>query len=112
MKFNLDILKHHLLIQYGIPPERVNLETNFTADLKMSDIQIKRMLGFLQGYIGIIFPGDATFYLTDVFDLIIHMMLRAVEVEISEEYFISRSEPVWQNFLRSKFMLPPYAHPK
>lgn len=27
MKFNLDILKRHLLIRYGIPPERVNLES-------------------------------------------------------------------------------------
>jgi len=28
MKFNLDILKYHLFMQQGIPPERVNLETN------------------------------------------------------------------------------------
>ena len=110
MKFNLNILKYHLFIQQGIPPERVNLETNFKADLKMSDNQIKRMLGFVQGQTGIIFPGDATFYLTDVFDLVIHMMIRAVEVEISDEYFNSRSETVWQNFLRTKFMLPVYAH--
>lgn len=76
----------------------------------MSDNQIKRMLGFVQVQTGISFPGDATFYLTDVFDLIIHIMIRAVEVEISEEYFNSRSEPVWQNFLRTKFMIPVYAH--
>jgi hypothetical protein len=111
MKFNLDTLKHHLLIRYGIPPERVTPKTNFKTDLKMSDIQIKRILGFVQGQTGVIFAGDATAYLTDVFDLIILMMIRAVEVEISEEYFISRSEPVWQNFLRTKFMLPPYIHP-
>jgi hypothetical protein len=109
MKFNLDMLKNHLFIQQGIPPERVNLETNFKVDLSMSDNQIRKMLGFVQGQTGIIFPNDATFYLTDVFDLMIHLMIRAVEVEISDEYFNSRSEPVWQNFLRTKFMFPVYA---
>ncbi|TDE13252.1 hypothetical protein [Dyadobacter psychrotolerans] len=110
MKFNLSTLRYHLFIQQGILPERVSLETNFKVDLNMSDNQIRRMLGFVQAQTGVNFPKDIVLYLTDVFDLMIHIMIRAVEVEISEEYYNTISEPVWQNFLWTKFTIPMYAH--
>ena len=108
MKFNLNILRSHLFIQMGILPERVALEANFRTDLGMSEDQIKMMLSVVTLQTGVGFSKDSVFYLTDVFDLIIHMMLRSVDVEISEEYFNSLTEPIWQNFLRTKFEISPY----
>ncbi|MHA4739571.1 hypothetical protein [Dyadobacter sp. MSC1_007] len=63
------------------------------------------MLGFVQGQTGIVFPKDATFYLIDVFDLVIHMMIRAVEVLISSGQYSSaecnRSRASYQRRLES-----------
>lgn len=110
MKFNLNILRYHLFIQQGILPERVTLEADFKGDLNMSDEQIMLMLRFVHKETGVTFLKDSGFYLTDVFDLIIHMMVRSVEVEINDEYFNSISEQVWQDFLKTKFRFPVYAH--
>ena len=76
MKFNLNILRSHLFIQMGILPERVILEATFSSDLEMSEDQIIIMLAFVTWQTGVAFSKDSVFCLTDVFDLIIHMMLR------------------------------------
>lgn len=110
MKFNVDTLRHYLLIQQGILPERVKLETSFKGQLGMSDEKVKSMLAFVSSYTGVVFPRDASHYLSDVFDLLIHVMIRSDEVDLGDELFLGVAEPGWQAFLHTKFSIPIYAH--
>lgn len=109
MKFNVDILRQYLFIQQGILPERVKLEANFKMQLGMSDRKVKAMLAFVSSYTGVVFPSDASYYLSDVFDLLIHVMIRSDEVDLGDEYFIGVGEPGWQAFLHSKLCIPIFA---
>lgn len=112
MKFNLDILRQYLLTDHGVLPEHVSLETEFRKNLHMSYEDTRRMLGFITRKTGVNFSSDSYYYLTDVFELLIHLMIRSVEVEISEEGFATApnvdKSVVWQEFLNKKFQLPIY----
>lgn len=110
MKFNLAILRHYLLNKEGILPERVTLETNFKTQLRLSDEAVKSMLAFVSKLTGVIFPRDASYYLTDVFDLMIHVMIRSDDVDLGDEYFNGIAEPKWQAFLHTKLSIPIYTY--
>lgn len=113
MKFNLDILRHYLLVKQGVLPENVTLETEFTKHLRMSYEDIRQMLCFVTKRTGVKFSSDSYYYLSDVFELVIHMMVRSVEVEISDDCFGDASDAAgadgWQEFLSKKFELPYHA---
>lgn len=110
MKFNIDMLRQYLLIDQGVLPEQVTPETEFMNHLHMSCEDIRRMLVFITNNTGVTFSVDSDYYLTDVFELLIHMMVRSVEVEISQECFAAVPDTdkstVWQQFLYKKFQLP------
>ncbi|GLU54383.1 hypothetical protein [Dyadobacter frigoris] len=113
MKFNLETLQHYLFINQGVPPENVTLETEFRSHLHMSVEDIRKMLGFITEKTGVTFSSDSDYYLTDVFELLIHLMIRSINVEISEEFFAgvadSDKSVGWQEFLNKKFKLPFHA---
>ncbi|WP_138994248.1 hypothetical protein [Larkinella sp. C7] len=78
-------LQQYLLIHFGIRPELVGLDTNFRHDLNLSEEAIEKLLATVGAMTGTTLPADGALYLTDVFDLLIHVLLRSKDVEFDPE---------------------------
>lgn len=79
MTLSIDTLRDYLWYRFGIVPERVWLSTQLRAELYLTDEEIKAIVGYLMKSAGITFSVDTIHQLTDVFDLLVYVLLRSVE---------------------------------
>lgn len=79
MTFSIRTLRRILHRQTGISPWRVKLFSDFRRDLGLADWQIEQVLVDIALVTGLTFPADTAQHLTDVFDLLIHVILRLPE---------------------------------
>ncbi len=94
MTISLSNVQQHLFDQFDIPPERVGWETNFRDDLSLTESDIKSLIRHLTAKTGIVFPNDPVHQLTDVFDLMVYVLLRSTEYTDVETYFSALLYPI------------------
>lgn len=87
MTFSLRTLRRILHRQTGIAPWRVKIFSDFRDDLGLTDRQIEQALADITLITGLTFPDDTAAYLTDVFDLLIHVILRLPETYDADYYY-------------------------
>lgn len=87
MLFNLSILREYLLSRHQIPSYRVQLNADFRKDLQLSELDINQLIRMITQQTGIPFHEEQIKHLTDVFDLLVHVILRLPEGCDSEYYF-------------------------
>lgn len=79
MTFSLETLRDCLWCQFGIAAERVYLHTLLVEDLRLTEDNVKAVVDTLTQRAGITFPVDKVQQLTDVFDLMVYVLLRSLE---------------------------------
>ncbi|WP_020603561.1 hypothetical protein [Spirosoma spitsbergense] len=89
MAFNLVSLQQYLLDRFRIPPGWVWLDTCFRQDLSLSESDMKQLLGFVSQQTGLAFPERTVRDISDVFDLLVHVLLQTETTEMSSAYFDS-----------------------
>ena len=87
MSFGILTLQFILHSCFGIVPDAVNLETDFRRHLHLTDAEIGRVLSEITKRTGLPFTSDTAEHLTDVFDLLIHVILRLHEQCDTDYYF-------------------------
>jgi len=87
MTFSIQTIRCILYRQTGIAPWRVNIFSDFRQDLALTDWQIEQVLDDIALVTGLTFPADTAQHLTDVFDLLIHVILRLPETYDAEFYY-------------------------
>ncbi|WP_229374874.1 hypothetical protein [Fibrella rubiginis] len=87
MTFSIQTLRRILHKKTGLAPWQVNIFSDFRRDLGLTDWQIELVLVDISLITGLSFPPDTTQHLTDVFDLLIHVILRLPEVYDNEAYY-------------------------
>lgn len=88
MKFDLISLQKYLLQQFRIPPGWVWLDTRFRQDLDLSDSEMRQLTNYVSQQTGLDISAGMTANLTDVFDLLVHVLLRTDEA-VTPVYFES-----------------------
>lgn len=81
MTFSIQTLRRILHQQTGLAPWRVRIFSDFRRDLGLTDEQIEQVLAEITELTGLSFPADTARHLTDVFDLLIHVVLRLPEID-------------------------------
>ncbi|WP_148289616.1 hypothetical protein [Fibrella aestuarina] len=87
MTFTIRTLRHILHRQAGLAPWHVHLFSDFRRDLGLTDAEIGLVLDEIGQLTGLTFPVDTAKHLTDVFDLLIHVILRLPETYDAEHYY-------------------------
>lgn len=87
MLFNLSILRDYLLDQHQIPSYRVRLNADFRKDLQLSELDIDQLIRMVTQRTQISFHEEQIKHLTDVFDLLVHVILRLPEACDPDYYF-------------------------
>lgn len=87
MTFSIRTLRRILHKQTGIAPWRVKISSDFRLDLGLTDWQIEQVLVDITRLTGLTFPPDTGQHLTDVFDLLIHVVLRLPETDATDYYY-------------------------
>lgn len=86
MTFSIRTLRRILYRQTGLAPWRVKIFSDFRRDLGLTDWQIEHVLVDVALLTGLTFPSDTAEHLTDVFDLLIHVILRLPETYDADPY--------------------------
>lgn len=89
MAFNLISLQEYLLDRFRIPPGWVWLDTCFRQDLSLSESDMKQLASFVRQQTGLDFPERTVRSMTDVFDLLVYVLLQTEVTEMSSSYFDS-----------------------
>ena len=94
MTFSFNTLRDYLWYQFGIAPETIRLDTHFRQDLHLTDTDIKSILRHVSYSMGVRFPIDTVQHLTDVFDLMVYVLLRSLEESDTANYFGEPDGPI------------------
>jgi hypothetical protein len=89
MKFDLICLQQYLLSRFRISPGWVWLDTRFRQDLQLSDGEMNQLTDFVSGRTGLDFSDGMIDNFGDVFDLLVHVLLRTDEMVPDNAYFDS-----------------------
>ncbi|QMW04727.1 hypothetical protein [Spirosoma foliorum] len=79
MVFSLPVLQHYLLTKHGILPERVDWSARLRQDLRLTDADVLRLLNDIISLRNVSISVNTTRHLTDVFDLMVFVLLRSME---------------------------------
>ncbi|XAZ81864.1 hypothetical protein A6C57_27100 (plasmid) [Fibrella sp. ES10-3-2-2] len=85
--FSIRTLRRILHKRTGTAPWRVKLFSDLRRDLGLTDWQLEQVLADIALVTGLTFPADTAQHLTDVFDLLIHVILRLPEAYDAEAYY-------------------------
>ncbi|WP_229370383.1 hypothetical protein [Fibrivirga algicola] len=103
MTFNIRTLRRILHRHAGLAPWRVNLLSDFREDLHLTDSQIDLTLAEISQLTGLSFPADTAQHLTDVFDLLIHVILRLPETQEADYYYGPIPTKLAEGFLANNY---------
>lgn len=90
MTFSIHPLREFLWHQFGISPKRVCLDAHLQDDLNLTEDNVKAIIWHLFRQVAIDPPIDKVQQLTDVFDLMVYVVLRSLELE---EQVTNRNQP-------------------
>jgi hypothetical protein len=79
MGFSLSVLQHYLLSKHGIVSERVQWDTQLRQDLRLTDADVQGLLNDVVSLIDVPISADITRNQTDVFDLMVFVLLHSME---------------------------------
>ena len=92
--FSLRNVQQHLFEQFDIPPELVGWETNFRDDLSLTGSDLQALIRYLTAKTGIVFPTNPVHHPSDVFDLMVYVLLRSTEYTDVETCFSALLYPI------------------
>ncbi len=94
MTISLSSIQQHLFDPFGIPPDQVGWETNFWDDLSLTGSDIQALIRHLTTKTGIVFPNDPAHQLSNMFDLMVYVLMRSPEYTDVETYFSALLYPI------------------
>lgn len=87
MPFSIKTLRTILQTCFGIAPWTVGLDTDLRQHLHLTDSGIRQLLTLITSHTGLTFASDTAQHLTDVFDLMVHIIIRLHEDYDTTQYF-------------------------
>ncbi|GAB4044392.1 hypothetical protein [Spirosoma litoris] len=99
MVFSLPVLQHYLLTKHGILPERVEWSTRLRQDLRLTDADVQRLLNNIVSLRNVSISVNTTRNLTDVFDLMVFVLLRSMEeLTCLSDFNLDNQSPIASDF--------------
>ena len=105
MPFSILTIRTMLQTCFGVPPQTVTLCTDFRLHLHLTDTEIRKLLTEVTICTGLSFSPNTAEHLTDVVDLLTHVILRLHEDGDTAYYFGSIPDKLAQRMSANEYRL-------